>query len=162
MLTVPSRAGGAIPRPVLFALAALMGLTMAFSISPARADQWQDDDDPPPKLGRASYYGYGFAGRRTASGDVFRPEDLTAAHRFLPLGTKVRVTNLNNGRSVLVTINDRGPVPHSRIIDLSYGAAQMLGCRAHGLEPVRLDVIPQQDAVVAENFSRSPLGGRAP
>jgi len=139
--TVPSRAGGAIPRPVLFALAALMSLTTALGISTVRADQWQDDDDPPPKLGRASYYGYGFAGRRTASGDVFRPEELTAAHRFLPLGTKVRVTNLDNGLSVLVTITDRGPYIRGRHLDLSLGAAREIGMVGQGVAEVLIQIL---------------------
>src|SRR5215469_2590984 len=116
----------------------------------------------PYQVGKASWYGKAFDGKETASGERYEMFRLTAAHRTLPLGTVVRVTSLRTGRSVLVTINDRGPVPHSRIIDLSYGAAQMLGCRAYGLEPVRLDVVPRQDAVVAENFSQSPLAGRAP
>jgi rare lipoprotein A len=76
---------------------------------------------------------------------------LTAAHRELPLGTLVRVTNLRNGRAVVVRINDRGPVPKSRIIDLSYGAAQLLGLRAHGVTKVRLDLVPEDATVVAEN-----------
>jgi rare lipoprotein A len=111
----------------------------------------------PYQVGKASWYGKAFDGRETASGERYEMFRLTAAHRTLPLGTVVRVTSLRNGRSVLVTINDRGPVPRSRIIDLSYGAAQMLGCRAHGLEPVRLDIVPRQEAVVAENFSRPTL-----
>ena len=115
MQTVPKRAGGAIPRPVLF-VARRAGERVLFLgvIAGARRPERTDDDYPQPRLGRASYYGRGFAGRKTASGDVFHPEELTAAHRFLPLGTKVRVTNLNNGRSVLVTINDRGPYVRGR------------------------------------------------
>ena len=65
----------------------------------------------------------------------------TAAHRQLPLGTMVRVTNLENGESVVVRVNDRGPVPKSRIIDLSYGAARMIGLSGAGIEPVRLDIV---------------------
>jgi rare lipoprotein A len=111
----------------------------------------------PYQVGKASWYGKFFDGRATASGERYEMFRLTAAHRTLPLGTVVRVTSLRTGRSVLVTINDRGPVPRSRIIDLSYGAAQMLGCRAHGIEPVRLDIVPRQDAVMAENFSAPTL-----
>jgi rare lipoprotein A (peptidoglycan hydrolase) len=134
--TVPSRAGGAIPRPVLFALTASVIAASWLAVSAVRASSGVDDDYPQPRLGRASYYGYGFAGRRTASGDVFHPEELTAAHRFLPLGTKVRVTNLNNGRSVLVTINDRGPYVRGRNIDLSLGAARELGMLSCGVTQV--------------------------
>lgn len=111
----------------------------------------------PYQVGKASWYGKAFDGRATASGERYEMFRLTAAHRTLPLGTVVRVTDLRNGRSVLVTVNDRGPVPKSRIIDLSYGAAQMLGLRAHGVETVRLDIVPRRDAVVAENFAPAPL-----
>jgi rare lipoprotein A (peptidoglycan hydrolase) len=135
-VTVPNRAGGAIPQPVLFALAASMSVAMLFATPPVRASSGIDDDYPQPRMGRASYYGYGFAGRKTASGDVFHPEELTAAHRFLPLGTKVRVTNLTNGRSVLVTINDRGPYVRGRNIDLSLGAARELGMLSRGVAQV--------------------------
>ena len=80
----------------------------------------------------------------------------TAAHRELPLGTLVKVTNLRNGKWVVVKVNDRGPVPRNRIIDLSYGAAQILGMRARGLAVVRLDVLPQRnEALVARNFGSS-------
>ena len=77
--------------------------------------------------GRASWYGAALAGRRTASGERFDPEGLTAAHRRLPLGTLVEVTALDTGRAVVVRINDRGPFRGRRIIDLSHGAARLLG-----------------------------------
>ncbi len=91
--------------------------------------------------GEASWYGPGFFGNRTASGEVFRPGTLTAAHRTLPFGTQVRVTNLWNGRSAVVRINDRGPFHGGRIIDLAHGAAQKLGLTASGVAQVRLEVI---------------------
>ncbi|MFM7641698.1 MAG: septal ring lytic transglycosylase RlpA family protein [Cyanobium sp.] len=93
------------------------------------------------QVGQASWYGPGFFGNRTASGEVFRPGTLTAAHRYLPFGTKVRVTNLYNGRSAVVRINDRGPFSGGRIIDLAHGAAQVLGLTASGVADVRLEVI---------------------
>lgn len=99
---------------------------------------------PPYQVGIASWYGSYFQGRETTSGEPFNMYALTAAHRELPLGTRVRVTNLENGRSVVLRINDRGPVPTDRIIDVSYGAAQVLGFRVEGLVPVRIDVIPAQ------------------
>ncbi|MBA1155498.1 septal ring lytic transglycosylase RlpA family protein [Microvirga sp. Marseille-Q2068] len=77
--------------------------------------------------GRASWYGPGFHGRRTASGETFNTNDLTAAHRTLPFGTKVRVVNKRTGRSVVVRINDRGPYAHGRVIDLSKASAQAIG-----------------------------------
>lgn len=92
-------------------------------------------------VGQASWYGPGFYGNRTASGEVLRPGTLTAAHRTLPFGTKVRVTNLNNGRIAVVRINDRGPFHGGRIIDLAQGAAQQLGVTASGTAQVKLEVI---------------------
>ncbi len=92
-------------------------------------------------IGQASWYGPGFYGNRTASGEVFRPGTLTAAHRSLPFGTLVRVTNLNNGRSALVRINDRGPFHGGRIIDLAHGAAQQLGVTSSGTAQVKLEVV---------------------
>ncbi len=77
--------------------------------------------------GRASWYGPGFHGRRTASGETFNTNALTAAHRTLPFGAKVRVVNKRTGRSVVVRINDRGPYAHGRIIDLSQAAAKAIG-----------------------------------
>lgn len=91
--------------------------------------------------GMASWYGPGFHGNRTANGERFNQYDMTAAHRNLPFGTRVRVTNLHNGRSVVVRINDRGPFTGGRVIDLSKGAAQTLGVVSSGVAPVRLDVL---------------------
>lgn len=91
--------------------------------------------------GEASWYGPGFYGNRTANGEVFRPGTLTAAHRTLPFGTKVRVTNLWNGRSTVVRINDRGPFHGRRVIDLAHGAANQLGLVASGIAQVRLEVL---------------------
>jgi rare lipoprotein A len=91
--------------------------------------------------GEASWYGPGFFGNRTASGEVLRPGTLTAAHRTLPFGTKVRVTNLWNGRSAVVRINDRGPFHGARVIDLAHGAANQLGLVASGVAKVKLEVL---------------------
>jgi rare lipoprotein A len=91
--------------------------------------------------GMASWYGYDWSGNKTASGERFNPEAMTAAHRSLPLGTKVRVINTRNGRSVVVRINDRGPYIGGRIIDLSAGAARLLGMIGSGIAPVRLEVL---------------------
>ena len=95
----------------------------------------------PYQVGRASWYGKDFHGKATASGEPYNMFQFTAAHPSLPLGTMVKVTNLRNRRWVVVRINDRGPVPKSRIIDLSYGAAQILGLRGYGLQKVRLDLL---------------------
>ena len=91
--------------------------------------------------GAASWYGPGFYGRTTANGERFRQGTMTAAHRTLPFGTRVRVTNLNNGRSVVVRINDRGPFKYHRVIDLAHGAAQELRMMQAGEIPVRLEVL---------------------
>jgi rare lipoprotein A len=96
----------------------------------------------PPSTGRvtvASWYGPGFQGRRTSSGETFNRNDLTAASRTLPLGTRVRVTNLNNGRSVVVRINDRGPYVRGRGIDLSQRAAERIGLTRRGVARVQID-----------------------
>jgi rare lipoprotein A len=91
--------------------------------------------------GMASWYGYDGSGNKTASGERYNPEGLTAAHRTLPLGTKIRVTNTRNGRSVVVRINDRGPYIRGRIVDLSAGAARILGMIRSGVAPVNLEVL---------------------
>lgn len=93
--------------------------------------------------GMASWYGPGFHGRRTANGERFNQNAMTAAHRTLPFGTRVRVTNKNNGRSVTVRINDRGPFIRGRIIDLSIGAAGRIGMVNSGVAPVRVEVLGQ-------------------
>ena len=91
--------------------------------------------------GMASYYGRQFEGRRTASGERFAMAELTAAHRTLPFGSKVRVTNPANGRSVVVRINDRGPFHGNRVIDVSHAAAQRLGLIAPGSGRVSLTLL---------------------
>jgi rare lipoprotein A len=93
------------------------------------------------KTGQASWYGPGFYGGRTANGERFTRGTLTAAHRHLPFGTKVRVTNLWNGRSAVVRINDRGPFHGSRVIDLAHGAASVLGLTSSGVAQVKLEVL---------------------
>lgn len=94
--------------------------------------------------GWASWYGPGFHGNLTANGEIYNQYGLTAAHRSLPFGTMVRVTNMDNGRSLIVRINDRGPYTRNRIIDLSRGAAQELGLISSGVAPVRVEVMQQQ------------------
>jgi rare lipoprotein A len=91
--------------------------------------------------GLASWYGPGFYGKRTASGTVYTGTALTAAHPSLPFGTLVRVTNLANGRTVVVVIDDRGPFVRGRVIDLSAAAARRLGMIQNGVVPVRLEVV---------------------
>lgn len=90
------------------------------------------------KSGKASYYGNEFDGRKTASGEIFRQSKLTAAHKKLPFGTQVKVTNLKNGKSVTVKINDRGPFVAGRIIDLSKTAAEEIGMLKDGVAKVKI------------------------
>ena len=108
------------------------------------------DSTIPSKLievvqGAASWYGPGFYGRTTANGERFRKGTLTAAHRTLPFDTKVRVTNLSNGYSVVVRINDRGPFKYHRVIDLAHGAASQLKMMQAGEVPVKLEILAEGD-----------------
>ena len=102
------------------------------------------DATPGTQRGRVSHYGSDFAGKKTANGDVFDPDALTMAHRTLPFGTRVRVTNLENQRSVEVLVNDRGPAIAGRIADLSRAAAQRLGMIGDGVVEALLEVLPRR------------------
>ena len=130
------------PLPIvamMIAIAALAGCDRS-------ADERQEEEPEPKEkrahfvqTGRASWYGEGLKGRKTASGERFDPEDLTAAHRTLPFGTVVRVTNLRNNRSVSVRITNRGPFIRGRIIDLSPAAARELRILKSGVARVRIE-----------------------
>lgn len=134
-MTEPSsRAGGAIPR--LFSFLAASALAAGLGAPRTAVAEYPTEIE-----GHASWYGPGFVGRKTASGERFDPNALTAAHRTLPLGTKVRVTNLHNGRSVLVTITDRGPYVGRRVLDLSEGAARELRMVNRGIARVLIQRI---------------------
>jgi rare lipoprotein A len=114
------------------------------------------------QFGVASYYGAWHRGRVTASGVPFDDRKLTAAHRTLPLGTQVQVTNLKNGRSVVVKINDRGPYVRHRLIDLSAAAARRLGFTHRGAVPVRVRVVDAgagQAGLAPTNGGEAPLNG---
>ncbi|MFZ0708000.1 MAG: septal ring lytic transglycosylase RlpA family protein [Candidatus Korobacteraceae bacterium] len=127
------------------ALGAAPGNTQTPDSEQGIPGQTQDTLKPIPtkkfQVGKASWYGRVFQHHRTASGEPYDMNDLTAAHRTLPLGSWVKVTNLTNDRSVMVRINDRGPVKKNRIIDLSYGAAKVLGLGSSGISSVRLDIM---------------------
>jgi rare lipoprotein A len=99
----------------------------------------------PSLMGVASWYGPGFDGHRTASGEVYNQEELTAASTVIPLGSRVMVTNLDNGRAVEVRINDHGPYVKGRKIDLSHEAARTLGIVTPGTARVRIDVLSQPE-----------------
>ena len=105
-------------------------------------------------VGAASWYGPGFNGKKTASGEIFDETKLTAAHKTIPLGSKVRVTHLGNGKSVEVLINDRGPFVEGRMIDLSHAAAKALGMIDNGIAKVQVELLPE--VVVVEN-AQSPI-----
>ncbi|HAE08841.1 MAG TPA: septal ring lytic transglycosylase RlpA family protein, partial [Alphaproteobacteria bacterium] len=105
------------------------------------------------ETGIGSWYGDEFAGRLTANGEIFDPNKVTAAHKTLPMPSVVRVTNLDNGKSLVVRINDRGPFVSGRIIDLSREAARLIGYRDNGLAKVRVQVLAEQ-SLRLENLAR--------
>ena len=123
---------------------------------------------PAPEEGIASWYGASFDGLRSASGEIFDSGQLTAAHRTLPFGTKVRVRRLDSADSIVVRINDRGPFVDSRIIDLSYAAARQLGMTDPGLLRVALEIVenaetsyqPQNSFAVRVGAFRDPENAR--
>lgn len=102
-------------------------------------------DGTGPKLieGVASWYGPGFHGRTTANGEKFNQNEMTAAHRTLPFGTRLRVTNEDTGKSVVVRVNDRGPFSGNRVLDLSKGAAEQIGLISKGVGQVDIEVLPR-------------------
>jgi rare lipoprotein A len=102
------------------------------------------------QIGKASWYGGSFNGRRTANGETYDMNALTCAHRTLPLGTWIRVTNLYNKKFVFLRVNDRGPMATSLILDLSYGAAQRLG--VEGLAKVRIEAVSPSQPEIAEQL----------
>jgi rare lipoprotein A len=127
--------------------------------------QTWDSADGYYATGLASWYGRKFHGRRTSSGEPYDMLQLTAAHRSLPIPTYVRVTNLDNGRTTLVRVNDRGPFHSDRIIDLSFAAAYKLGFASHGTARVRLEAWappdePASRARADRQLAVEPLPGR--
>ncbi len=113
------------------------------------------------QIGRASWYGGKFQGRRTANGELYDMNSLTAAHRTLPMGSWVRVTNLHNKKSVVVKINDRGPVPETRVLDLSYAAARALGFNQNGTASVRVELIDHATTEVISQLQAPVLAAAA-
>ena len=109
------------------------------------------------ETGIASWYGPGFHGKKTANGEIYDQNDLTAAHRTLPMPSLVQVTNLENGRSLRVTINDRGPFAHGRIIDLSRRGAQLLGFHRKGTARVRVSILARESRILARRARNGNL-----
>lgn len=107
-----------------------------------------------PRLDQASWYGEWHHGRTTANGEQFDMFALTAAHRSLPFGTLLRVTDLRTGRFVIVRINDRGPYWEDRSLDLSYGAAEQLGILDKGTTRVRIEVVSEREAASDPTFAQ--------
>lgn len=130
--SIPSASGGASSSvsdtPVLVGAPYTIGERTYTPSNPERYDE----------VGYAAFYGEGLAGRPTANGEAFRPEGISAAHRTLPLPSYVEITSLDTGQTILVRVNDRGPFEGSRIIDLSVGAARLLGIEEQGVAPVRV------------------------
>lgn len=112
--------------------------------------------------GIASWYGPGFHGRKTANGEIYDQKGLTAAHRTLPMPSMVRVTNLENGRSIKVRINDRGPFKNGRIIDLSLRGADLLGFRRNGTAKVRVEIVEDESRRLASAALNDEASKRAP
>ena len=139
--------------------AIVLGATCASTAKPAASASTANSTQPQPKkhwyqVGRASWYGGYFQGRATASGENYNMTDLTCAHRSLPIGTLIRVTNLGNHKSVVVRVNDRGPYLASRVVDLSYAAAHFLGFS--GTTKVRLDVLNAGTEVASVTYPQVP------
>jgi len=138
-LEAQPRTGPAPRVPVRVTLAALAALLVA-----APTGQGPAFPDTLPEWvqqGPVSWYGPGFHGRRTANGEIFDTHDLTMAHRSLDFGSQVRVTNLDNGRSVVVRVNDRGPYVRGRVADLSHAAARELGFVDDGVVKARIELL---------------------
>jgi rare lipoprotein A (peptidoglycan hydrolase) len=134
------RRGCSILAATFFAMAgAIPDLGRGESVPPRVLHQAADGSS---EVGVASWYGHPYHGRQAANGERYDMNRLTAAHRFLPFGTRVRVHNLRNASMVEVRITDRGPFVEGRLIDLSRAAAQVLGFQRAGLERVRLEVVP--------------------
>ena len=109
------------------------------------------------ETGIASWYGKDFHGKPTANGEVYDMNALTAAHKTLPLPSIVRVTNLENGRVLVVRVNDRGPFSPGRIIDMSKRGAELLGFKGKGTAMVRVEILPRESRVLAANLTGQPL-----
>lgn len=124
----------------------VMAISLAWMLAmPAVAQDQIGGGETEIGNGTASYYGRELAGNRTASGERFDPDQMTAAHPTLAFGSKVRVTNLSNGQSVIVRVNDRGPFGGRRVIDISQAAAKEIGMHRSGTAKVSLTLVADQD-----------------
>ncbi|WP_260705251.1 septal ring lytic transglycosylase RlpA family protein [Edaphobacter flagellatus] len=145
-----NRSGNASTRLGVAVVTLLVALGVSASASDPAPSQMQNNSQQPNKthrwfqIGQASWYGKYFQGKKTANGESYDMNGLTCAHRSLPLNSWIRVTNLKNRKSIFVRVNDRGPVPESRIVDLSYGAAKAVGLR--GIGKVKLETLRPNDS----------------
>ena len=137
---------------VLVILVGITGTPAGTAERPANSAASQTPHRRWYQIGRASWYGSFFQGRQTASGEDFDMNAMTCAHRSLPLGSLVRVTNLRNHKSVVLRVNDRGPVPRNRIIDLSSAAASYLGFHKRGLAPVKVELLTDDPQLAQLHF----------
>jgi len=150
---------------LILSLAALAAFGQAAARAASDAPSAAARDEPKVQEGVASWYGPGFHGKRTASGEIYDKEGLTAAHRTLPFGTYLLVRSLDNGSSVVVRVNDRGPFAKGRALDLSEAAARMLGMIASGTARVSFEAIPESEALAWTGGSPDgspPRPARAP
>jgi rare lipoprotein A len=152
-------------------LTILMGVASAQSVAPAdRLNNAASANSDKPairahrhhwfQLGVASWYGRFFQGKTTASGQPYDEYAMTCAHRSLPLGSVLRVTNLRNHKTVVVRVNDRGPMPEDRVIDLSYAAAYTLGFSDRGIAPVKVELLAAPTEVAQLNPPDNPAASR--
>ncbi|MFY8216719.1 MAG: septal ring lytic transglycosylase RlpA family protein [Chthoniobacterales bacterium] len=155
---------------IALALAGCGGPPKKIIVDPsAAATKKPEGQLPPPSIydpkpvsvltGKASYYYGRWIGRKTANGEIYRASDITAAHKTLPFNTMVRVTNLKNGKSVIVRINNRGPFVKGRILDLSLAAAKTIGMTEAGIVPVKAEVLRKIAVIEKPNLEskRPPL-----
>jgi rare lipoprotein A len=126
-------------------------IPMAPSSAKSQTQKSSKAEPKPYQVGTASWYGKQFHGKTTASGEDFDMFEFTAAHRKLPLGSFVKVTNLKNGKWIIVRVNDRGPYVGNRIMDLSYSAARMLNFR-DGVERIRIDLVQPENVAMNRGY----------
>ncbi len=141
------RTEGSMAQVSLFRLSRILAISFVLMVGAAQAAHAREGKRETlggKRVARASWYGKSFSGKPTAGGEIFNPQRLTAAHRSLDLGSRVKVTELRSGRSVVVQITDRGPFLPGRDIDLSYAAARQIGIVRRGVARVRVEVLDEQ------------------
>lgn len=127
---------------------------------PGQAEEGAEERGAGPAVGLASFYGRKFHGRRTASGERYDMHAFTCAHRTAPFGTRLRVTDLETGRSVVVVVNDRGPFVRGRVVDVSLAAARALGMVSRGVTRVRIERVPDASRRAARSLTPSAARSR--